>query len=114
MNDYYTGEKRDICAEDKEYPEVTDVIDVALCDLDNDGLSDLIVTAVCDGGTVPLIFKGYENVHESYGKTYRDFEYLSYKKDVTEWICDNVDSMTTDDIIDFVTENKEDFEDFYN
>lgn len=114
MNDYYTGEKRDICAEDKEYPEVTDIIDVALCDLDNDGLSDLIVTAVCDGDTVPLIFKGYENIHESYGKTYSDFEYLSYKTDVTEWICDNVDSMTTDDVIDFVTENKKDFEEFYN
>lgn len=114
MNDYCSGEYRTISTEDNVYPSVTDVKEVALCDLDGDGLSDLIVTAVCNGETVPFVFKGNERVYDLYGDTYREFEYLSYKTDVTEWICDNVDKLNTDDIIDYIKDNAKEFEAFYN
>lgn len=84
--------------------EFSYIVEAALRDVDGDGLKDTIAILSFGDDIIPIVCLGD---HESWGVIYC----AEAKNDVTEWLIDNVSDITADNVIKYILEHQEEFDD---
>lgn len=77
--------------------------EIAFCDVNSDGFTDMIVLMAYDDSTKAVILNGGE---DSLGQ----FEYAIYGSEaITEWLSTNVGNMTVDNVINYINDHQDEY-----
>lgn len=90
-------------SEDVDIEQYSDVLEIVFCDVDSDGLGD-IVSILSDGSnSIAILCMGYVNEW--------DEGYAVGEVAVTEWLSENVSDMTADNVIGYILDHQDEFKD---
>ena len=89
-------------SEDVDIEQYSDVLEIEFWDVDSDGIGDMVAILSDGDSSIAILCMGYSNEWSE--------GYAVGEAKVTEWLGENVDDMTADNVISYILEHQDEFE----
>lgn len=89
-------------SEDVDIEQYSDVLEIEFWDVDSDGIGDMVAILSDGDSSIAILCMGYSNEWSE--------GYAVGEAKVTEWLSENVDDMTADDVISYILDHQDEFE----
>lgn len=89
-------------SEDVDIEQYSDVLEIEFWDVDSDGIGDMVAILSDGDSSIAILCMGYSNEWSE--------GYAVGESKVTEWLSENVDDMTADDVISYILDHQDEFE----
>lgn len=89
-------------SEDVDIEQYSDVLEIEFWDVDSDGIGDMVAILSDGDSSIAILCMGYSNEWSE--------GYAVGEAKVTEWLGENIDDMTADNVISYILEHQDEFE----